>query len=308
VAHWARRWLSGVRRQRKSAQIYSVLTKRCMYSRELLRLCSYVLNAFLICHAPAPVQTAFLALPQETYGVVHSSCDDFSGPALLEDVGFGPSPPSYLKSMDFRIDHTFGAHLSGFLRFGNTPSGSQSSLLLTATDAKLSNQSLTLGLDGQISSQGGNEFRFGWARTGSSTASSLSQECLDPCLPPRKPAPIDLPAALGSPGASSDTRGELYMRIAGIGDTSAWTDGGTNALRQIEVRDTFSLQRGSHLIRAGFDARNLHSVVRPLPRTIEADYLSANSVPDFEEERAGAPGLSGIRRLPSGSMASGAEF
>jgi hypothetical protein len=68
------------------------------------------------------------------------------------------------------------------------------------------------------------------------------------------------------------------MRIAGIGDTSAWTDGGANSLRQIEVRDTFSLQRGSHLMRFGFDTRNLHNAVRPLPWTIETDYLSADSV------------------------------
>jgi hypothetical protein len=68
------------------------------------------------------------------------------------------------------------------------------------------------------------------------------------------------------------------MRIAGIGDTSAWTDGGNNALRQLELRDTFSFQRGSHLIRIGTDARNLHSAVRPLPWGIEADYLSTDSI------------------------------
>jgi len=231
----------------------------------------YVPNAFLICNAPAPVQVAFQALPQETSGVVHSSCDAYSGPELLEDNGVEPSPPSFLKSMDFRVDHTFGASLSGFLRFGNTPSGSQDSLLLTTTNVKLLNQSLTMGLDGQVSSQAGNEFRLGWARAGSNSVSSI---------PPPNPhvAPADLPAALGSPGASNDTRSELYMRIAGIGDTSAWTDGGTNALRQLELRDTFSLQRGPHLIRFGADVRNLHSAVRPLPWTIEADYLSADSI------------------------------
>lgn len=68
------------------------------------------------------------------------------------------------------------------------------------------------------------------------------------------------------------------MRIDGIGDTSAWTDAGANALRQIEVRDTFSLQRGTHLIQSGVDARDLHSAVRPLPWAIEADYLSGDSV------------------------------
>ena len=225
-------------------------------------LVEYVPYFQLIQGAPIPVQNAFLALP---------AAGNPNSPALVEYPGTEPSPPSFLKSIDSRVDHTFGSRLSGFLRFGNTPSGSQASLLLTTTNAKLSNQSLTLGLDGQVSSQAGNEFRLGWARAGSSSESSIQ-------LPNPFVAPVDLPAALGSPGASNDTRSELYMRIAGIGDTSAWTDGGTNALRQLELRDTFSLQRGPHLIRVGMDARNLHSAVRPLPWTIEADYLNTDSI------------------------------
>jgi hypothetical protein len=234
-----------------------------------------------ILEAPPPVQTAFLAffglsIPPGGYNPPFGSGSN--GPALIKDIYFQSSPPSFLKSMDFRVDHTLSANFSGFLRFGNTPSGSQASLLLTATNAKLSNQSLTLGLDGQVSSQAGNEFRLGWARAGSSTISSLGLGYSSLYAPPPGSAPVDLPAALGSPGASNDTRSELYMRIAGIGDTSAWTDGGTNALRQLELRDTFSLQRGTHLIRFGMDARNLHSAVRPLPWTIEADYLNSDSI------------------------------
>jgi hypothetical protein len=236
--------------------------------------------------APAPVQNAFraffgISIPPAGYNPP-SSGGWPNGPALDNEVLYVPSPPSYLKSMDFRIDHTFSSRLSGFARFGDTPSGSQSSYLLTGTAVKLSNQSVTLGLDGQVSSQAGNEFRFGWARTGAASVSSLllsyPSPFGSPYTPPPGAAPVDLPAALGSPGTSRDTRSELYVRIAGIGDTFAWTDGGTNALRQVETRDTFSFQRGSHLIRIGVDARELHSAVRPLPWTTEADYLSINSV------------------------------
>ena len=232
-------------------------------------LVEYLPNAQLIFNAPAPVQAAFRAFPQ--YGNSNDT-------ALVNDIGSEPSPPSYLKSMDFRIDHTFGAHLSGFLRFGNTPSGSESTYLQTTTNAKLSNQSITLGLDGQMSSQAGNEFRFGWARASSSSVSSIQRIFSYPYGPPVGFVQPDLPAALGSPGASGETRADLYMRIAGIGETSAWTDGGANALRQIEARDTYSLQKGPHLFRFGVDARNLHGATIPLPWTSEADYLSANSV------------------------------
>jgi hypothetical protein len=228
-------------------------------------LVEYAPDYQLIQNAPAPVQAAFRAFP---YG------DQWYPPGnatLGEYIGVEPSPPSFLKSMDFRVDHSFGNRMAGFVRFGNTPSASKSTLLLTDTEAKLSNQSLTLGLDGQISSQAGNEFRFGWARASSSSISTIQ---------PWNPnfAAADLPTALGFPGASSETRAELYMRIAGIGDTSAWTDGGANALRQIEARDTFSLQRGPHMVRFGVDARNLHTAVVPLVWTVEADYLSSNSV------------------------------
>ena len=228
-------------------------------------LVEYAPSGQLIQDAPASVQAAFLALPYGYTGYPASSA------GLGEYAGDEPSPPSYLKSMDFRVDHSFGDRMTGFVRFGDTPSASMSTVMLTDTEEKLSNQSLTLGLDAQISSRAGNEFRFGWARAGSSSVSTIQQQ--RPNL-----AGADLPTALGSPAASGETRAELYMRIAGIGDTSAWTDGGQNALRQIEARDTFSLQRGPHLVRFGVDARSLHSAVTPVPWTIEADYLSSNSV------------------------------
>ena len=241
----------------------------------------YIPSNQWILQAPAPVQTAFLAffgLSIPATGYTPPSGGGLIGPPLIEDNTFQSSPPSFLKSMDLRIDHTFNANLSGFLRFGDTPSGSQAALLLTTTNATLTNQSLTLGLDGQISSQAGNEFRLGWARAAASSLSSLAPGYGSAYAPPPGAAPVDLPAALGSPGAANGTRSQLYMRIAGIGDTSAWTDGGTNALRQVELRDTFSLQRGPHLLQAGMDARDLHSAVHPLPWTIEADYLSTGSI------------------------------
>ena len=234
----------------------------------------YLPNYALIGNAPAEMRNAFAAFT----GYPVSPSNGSGNPPLVEFLGYQPSPPSFLKSLDSRIDHTFGAHLSAFLRFGDTPSGSESTNILTMTETKLSNQSLTLGLDGQISSQAGNEFRFGWSRAASNTLSTIFPDLQSTSVPMPGWPTVDLPAALGSPGALQDTRGLLYMRIDGIGDTSAWTDGGNNALRQIEIRDTLSLQRGPHLIRVGIDTRNLHSAVGPLPWTIEADYLSANSV------------------------------
>jgi hypothetical protein len=237
-------------------------------------LIQYIPSYTLVGSAPTAIQNAFQAFAE--YSTTLPGLP--TNPALIEFLLYQPSLPSSLRSTDFRIDHAFGTHLSGFLRLGDTPSNSESTSLLTMTETKLSNQSLTLGLDGQLSSQAGNEFRFGWSRAGSRTVSTIYPDLLGSSVPKPGSTTVDLPATLGSPGASSQTRSELYMRIDGIGDTSAWTDGGSNALLQIEVRDTFSWQRGPHLIQAGVDARDLHSAVRPLPWTIEADYLSGNSV------------------------------
>jgi hypothetical protein len=234
-------------------------------------LIQYVPSLELLRNAPAAVQNAFTAFSGYS-GTISGNSD------LLEFRGNQATPPSLLRSMDFRIDHTFGARLSGFLRFGDTPSSGESTNIQTVMETKQSNQSMTLGLDEQISSQAGNEFRLGWSRTGASTVSAIYPEPLSNSFPTSGLPTVDLPFFLGSPGTSSETRSELYLRIAGIGETSAWTDGGNNALLQIEARDTVSWQMRHHVIQAGFDMRNLHSAVRPLPWTIEADYQSAASV------------------------------
>lgn len=236
-------------------------------------LIQYAPSGWSILQAPIAVQNAFAAFSGYPYGGGYPDA-----PALIPFVGQQPSPPSFLRSLDARVDQAFGTRMSGFVRFGDTPSGSESTNMLTMTETKLSNQSVTAGLDEQLSSRMGNELRLGWSRAASSSTSLIFPELQYSPVPRPGARTVDLPAALGSPGASRDTHSVLYMRVDGIGDTSAWTDGATNALRQTEVRDTFSWQRGAHLIRTGIDERNLHSAVLPAPWTIEADYLSSKSM------------------------------
>ncbi len=225
----------------------------------------YVPNAQLCEDVPAALLAALRAFP-----CFSLSTED---PPQLEryyirDVS---SQPGFIKSMDIRLDRNFNGHLAGFIRFGDSPSGSDSADLETLTTTKLQNQSLTFGLDAQISSRAGNEFRLEWAR-GSATSVS-SHQISNPLS-----QAVDLPAVLGSPGPSAQSRAEIYIRTLGLGETSAWVDTGENALRQIEVRDTLSIQHDHHLLRMGFDLLNDHSAVVPLPWTIEADYLSVDSL------------------------------
>jgi hypothetical protein len=225
----------------------------------------YVPNARLCQAVPAALQAALSSFPCYSLSTEEP-------PQLEHDYdGNVPSQPGFIKSMDIRLDRNFKGHLAGFIRFGDSPSGSESADLDTITNTKFQNQSLAVGLDEQISSKAGNEFRLGWGR--SSTASVSSNQVSNPFS-----QAVDLPAVLGSPGPSAQSRAEIYIRALGLGETSAWVDSGENALRQFEVRDTFSIQHEHHLLRMGFDLLNDHSAVVPLPWTIEADYLSLDSL------------------------------
>lgn len=225
----------------------------------------YTPNTQLCEAVPIALQAALRSFP-----CTFRSTED---PPQLERYNGGDvhSQPGFIKSMDIRLDRNFNGHLTGFVRFGDSPSGSESTDLDTITNTNFQNQSLTFGLDAQISSKAGNEFRLGWARGSSSSISSHG-------LSSPFSQVIDLPAALGSSGPSSQSRAEIFIRGLGIGETSAWVDSGENALRQIEVRDTLSFQHEHHLLRAGFDLLNEHSAVIPLPWTIEANYLSVDSL------------------------------
>lgn len=225
----------------------------------------YVPNMQLCETVPAALQTALRSFP-----CFSLSTED---PPQLERYYGGdvPSLPGFIKSMDIRLDRNFKGHLAGFIRFGDSPSGSESADLETIANTKLQNQSFTLGLDAQISSKAGNEFRLGWARGSTTSVSSHQMSNL-------LSQAVNLPAVLGSPGPSAQSRAEIYIRALGVGETSAWVDSGENALRQFEVRDTFSIQHEHHLLRTGFDLLNDHSAVVPLPWTIEADYLSVDSL------------------------------
>jgi hypothetical protein len=226
-------------------------------------LVQYVPGLQLYAHAAPQLRAALSAFPTPYSFSQMPGLGLVPYPYVLPEVT--GSPPSYLRTMDFRIDRTMSSKFSGFARFGNTPSGSDSSLLQTTTHVALRNQIVAAGLDAQMSAHTGNEMRFGWARTWSSTASRLEPS-------------LDLASILGSSGPSRESRSEIYLRFAGTGETSALTDGGRNGLQHIQLRDTFSLQRGAHLVRMGFDLRSVHSFVEPLPWSIAASYLSPATV------------------------------
>ena len=180
------------------------------------------------------------------------------------------SLPSYVKSLDLRIDRKLSDRLSAFVRYGNTPSGSQTRQLASLSNTKLQSRTITAGVDAQISPTMSDEFRFGYATSGSQLTTGLDYFLYN--------QPIDLAQALGIPPPTLGTRSEVYIRIPGIGESFVDTDRALNSLTQTNVKDTFYRQERDHLIRFGIDQRHIDSAVQSAPLSVEADYLDVAAI------------------------------
>jgi hypothetical protein len=180
------------------------------------------------------------------------------------------SLPSYIKSSDFRLDRKFTDKVSAFVRFGNTPSGSQVRQLSSLSNTTLASKMLTVGADTQIVARMSNEFRLGYA-----TSSSQLTTVLDGFYGSK---PINLAEALGAPPSDNGTRAEVYIRIPGTAESFIDTDRANNSFRQWNLRNTAYLQVANHIIRAGVDERRFKSAIDPAPLSIEADYLDPDAV------------------------------
>lgn len=85
---------------------------------------------------------------------------------------------------------------------------------------------------------------------------------------------------LGLLNISDSTSAEAFVRIPGVGGASVNTDTTSGALTQWNVRNTFSLQVASHLLRLGLDERYVTSAVNPATISVQADFFDHQSMVD----------------------------
>jgi len=186
--------------------------------------------------------------------------------------------PSHLNATSIRIDHVFSPRFSGFIRYGSTPSSSQTSQLYSVTANRVRTHVVTLGATNQISATKSNDFRAGFVGSGSDVDTRTEQ--LYPLEIPNEPYPetLDLTTGIGIPASYSSVSAEAYIHIAGVGDTRSSTDQASSSLRQWNLRDAYSLQTGRHLLKVGIDQRYIASTLNPPALSVEADFFDRASI------------------------------
>jgi Carboxypeptidase regulatory-like domain/TonB-dependent Receptor Plug Domain len=180
--------------------------------------------------------------------------------------------PAHVNSTSLRVDQTFSPKLSMFLRYAGTPSYSQTRQLWSVTANQVDTQTFTFGAAHQLSPISSNEFRLGYA--GNNSTVNTKTDPLDAYYV----SPPNLNTALGVPGSDDSARGEAYIHIVGVGDSESNTDERSSALHQWNIRDTFSLQSGNHLLKFGVDQRRVVSTVNPPALSVQAAFLDTESI------------------------------
>jgi hypothetical protein len=244
-------------------------------------LVEYVPSQQIVAAAPPPLQPVLYAFPSsdptENLPDVPPASTGLS-PFVLGTI----SEPGSIDSTSFRIDHAFSSRISGFLRSSLTPSQSESTMLASTTTNHVNTQIDTAGVAFQLSGTSTNEFRLGYG-----TGTSLSQTNVSLFSANLVYAAPFLNTNLGIPPASfPSAAADVFIHSAGAGDSEVNTDEAFGSLHQWNLRDTFAIQAGHHLLQFGIDQRHLVSAIHPPALSVEADFfnpqaLLANSATDI---------------------------
>jgi hypothetical protein len=196
--------------------------------------------------AMQPILNAFPVPNGIDYGSASSpSLAQFIAPFAL---------PSAIDSTSVRFDHTLGAKLSLFFRFGDTLSATQSRPTFARTNGTSNARTYTVGAGSQLNSQFTNEFRLGYSESESSQLGALDNF--------GGAVPIDLSAALGA-GSFSNVFPQMTIAISGIGNPILSVANSRSRQGQWNIVDTVGLLSRNHSIKTGIDYRRIVSPLTP---------------------------------------------
>src|SRR3984957_11512001 len=130
----------------------------------------YVPDLYLRTQAPAVLQPILNAYPLPSPNGVDYGTEQ--SPSLAQFFQ-GYSVPGQIDSTSVRIDQTFSSTLSGFFRFADTPSSTQSRSLSALTTGQVNVQTYTLGLTYVLTPSVTNQFRLGYSRSFSGSTSAI---------------------------------------------------------------------------------------------------------------------------------------
>jgi Carboxypeptidase regulatory-like domain/TonB-dependent Receptor Plug Domain len=209
----------------------------------------YVPDLFMREQAAPAVQPILNAFPLPN-GIDYGTSDNPDLAQFIEPY----SLPSSIDSTSVRLDHVLSPRLSVFFRFGDTPS-STATRQDFALDSITSNaQTYTLGSTSQLSRRMTDEFRLGYARSGSSDIGVIDSF--------GGANPVNLGTAIGASSAVS-TLPQIFIIIPGVGTAEIAPYYGSNLSRQWNLVDTFNLSFGRHALKFGIDYRHIKSPVTP---------------------------------------------
>jgi len=232
----------------------------------------------------APSDGLLKTAPAALHGILADFSEDFyvnqappeSLTPLVSSLSYFSMPGS-IRATGIRLDHTFSPKVATFLRYSGSPSDSQSLNLSSLTDSHVYTQTATLGIMAQLSPISSNDFRLGYASSSSRKGTSIDGNYGG--YPGSNGfVPTNLLTDFGVPTGDSWTRGEAYIHIPGIGESSIDVDQASSSLYQWNARDTFNYRIGKHALRAGFEDRYIVSTVTSAPLSVEADFFDTDSL------------------------------
>jgi hypothetical protein len=208
-------------------------------------------------------------------GTTEETNDAAGKPSGLSLLGYNgaESSPALLNSTNARLDHNFSPRFSMFFRYGNTPSYSKTLQLSSLTDSQVRTQTFTLGATAQLTATMNNDFRLGLTGSNSSLTikTSPGDNYSDSVL-------SQLNREIGFPANSGATRANVFIHVAGAGDSAINTDNSVASFNEWNLRNTFGLQARNHLFKFGIDERHIASTNNPASLSIQADFFSRDSM------------------------------
>jgi len=224
----------------------------------------YVPDVFLRRQAPTALQPILNAYPLPN-GIDYGTA---AAPNLAQFIE-PYSLPSKIDSTSIRLDHTLSPKLAFFFRFGDTPSSAATRVLSSLTTTSGDSRTYTVGATSQLTSAMNNDFHLGYASTYAANSSVID------AFGGAAPLNIATQAGLESPATSQLN---FVLLISGVGSAALSPDNASNTGHQWNIVDTFSISRGHHQLKLGFDYARIYTLASPSTPYVTAAFLSANAV------------------------------
>jgi outer membrane receptor protein involved in Fe transport len=209
--------------------------------------------------APAALQPVLNALPLPT------------GPEI-GTTGQAPytasfSNPSTLNATSIRIDHSFANKLSLFARYDYAPSETVTRALSMLSTARVTTQTMTLGITSLLSARASNEVLVNYSRVQGQSLTDL--DSFGGAVPFAK--------SLLVPSFALDQRSLVLIQFGILGSVGVGTFN-DNFQRQINIVDNLSYQAGNHQFKTGVDYRRLAPIYNPRDYTQAAIFVNAAAI------------------------------